>query len=357
MYGAGEPLKATERYDVALSFAGEDRDLASALAHALRRRSIEVFFDEFEKSQLWGKNLYEFLSEVYSSKARFCVMFISEAYTKKAWTKLERQSAQSRALNEDREYILPLRLDDTKVPGILSTVSYVDLRETTIEEVADLICRKLGKLGDADERVRYQGSKDYFRSLGAKIPEQPAHLKIGTIEVVLSFASGNVIEVLRNSGDQEVWLYENGVERSISVSNSLLQARRGHYVSAMEISVGQSLPELIIATMNYSTGRLVLAADIIKYVAAASVGGVAKASKTLEQSGKTSFLRAFGAALTVLVLGVVISDATQVIGILFWVAFVLALAYPHILELGIKGAEKKIQDFITEQFGAARSGL
>src|SRR5436305_14991101 len=97
------------RYDVALSFAGEERDLAASLATALRARSVSVFFDEFEKSQIWGKNLYEFLTEIYSSKAEFCIMFLSEAYARKAWPRLERQSAQARALNEGREYILALR--------------------------------------------------------------------------------------------------------------------------------------------------------------------------------------------------------------------------------------------------------
>lgn len=341
---------SNETYDVALSFAGEERDLASTLAHALDERKVRVFFDEFETSQLWGKNLYDFLSEVYS-KANFCVMFISEAYARKAWTKLERQSAQSRALSEDREYILPLRVDDAEVPGILGTISYVDLRETTIEQVADLISQKIAGLATSEERGR-PNSKDYFRSLGAKIPEEPLRLKVGNIEIAFTFDNGNIIEISRVSGDQEIWLYENGAEKSVDVSSSLLQARRGHYISAMKVAAGQPLPEVVVATMNYSTRRLVLAADVIRYLAAASIHGAAKASKTLAQAGKTSVLRALVVALTVLLLGVLVSDATGVIGVLFWVAFVLALLYPHILELGIKGTEKKIQEFITETFDA-----
>src|SRR3954454_1990381 len=46
-------------YDVALSFAGEDRPLAGKLAGLLHARHIRVFYDEYEKASLWGKDLYQ----------------------------------------------------------------------------------------------------------------------------------------------------------------------------------------------------------------------------------------------------------------------------------------------------------
>ncbi len=92
-------------FDVALSFAGEDRDFVSQLANALRRRGVKVFYDRYEKHTLWGKNLYTHLSEVYQSKARYCVMFLSQYYAMKLWTNHEREAAQARAFLEHEEYI------------------------------------------------------------------------------------------------------------------------------------------------------------------------------------------------------------------------------------------------------------
>jgi hypothetical protein len=92
---------------------------------------------------LWGKNLYEHLTEVYSKLGRYCVMFLSKHYAAKQWPTLERRAAQERAFKENREYILPLRLDDTEIPGILDTVSYQDLREKTIEKIYDILKKKL----------------------------------------------------------------------------------------------------------------------------------------------------------------------------------------------------------------------
>lgn len=136
---AGEAPK----YDVALSFAGEDRSHARAIAELLRDQGFSVFYDEYEQATLWGRNLYSHLSDVYQNRARYCLMFISENYARKLWTKRERESAQARAFRESREYILPLRLDNTTLPGIEDTVGYIDLNSTTHEEVVQLLGEKL----------------------------------------------------------------------------------------------------------------------------------------------------------------------------------------------------------------------
>jgi hypothetical protein len=136
---------STPRYDVALSFAGEDRARVRSIAHLLVAAKLSVFYDEYEQSSLWGRNLYTHLSDVYQNRAKYCLMFISAFYAGKLWTKREREAAQARAFRESSEYILPLRLDDTELPGIDPTVAYVDLRQTSDEAVVRLIMEKLGR--------------------------------------------------------------------------------------------------------------------------------------------------------------------------------------------------------------------
>ncbi len=132
-------------YDVALSFAGENRGYVEEVANSLKTRGVKVFYDVFEEANLWGKNLYEYLSEIYQNKARYTVMFISGFYNQKLWTNHERVSMQARAFQESREYILPVRFDDTEIPGILKTVGYINLKDKTPEELATLIEKKLTK--------------------------------------------------------------------------------------------------------------------------------------------------------------------------------------------------------------------
>jgi hypothetical protein len=64
--------RADVRYDVCLSFAGENRGVVHSVAKRLATEGIRVFYDEYEKANLWGKDLYAHLDEVYSSAARYC---------------------------------------------------------------------------------------------------------------------------------------------------------------------------------------------------------------------------------------------------------------------------------------------
>ncbi|PCJ85516.1 MAG: hypothetical protein COA54_10925 [Thiotrichaceae bacterium] len=131
-------------YDVCFSFAGEDREYVSSVAEVLRDQGIRVFYDEYEEVELWGKDLYVHLDDVYKNAARYCVLFISDNYSKKLWTNHERKSAQERAFKENTEYILPARFDDTPIPGLRDTVGYIDISQKSPEDFSELIIKKVG---------------------------------------------------------------------------------------------------------------------------------------------------------------------------------------------------------------------
>ena len=139
------PVKSptTEIYDVSLSFAGEDRQYVESVANVLRARGIRVFYDKFEKTSLWGKNLVDYLASIYRDRSRFVVMFISKHYVQKAWPKHERQHAQERALLASGDYILPVRFDNSEVPGLPNTVAYLNLEGVSPEDLANTIAQKL----------------------------------------------------------------------------------------------------------------------------------------------------------------------------------------------------------------------
>lgn len=131
------------KYDVAVSFAGEDRALVEEFVNILASNHVSVFYDSWEQAELWGKDLYQYLDMIYSQAARYCIIFVSQHYVKKAWTKHELRSAQARAFQQNQEYILPIRLDETELPGLPGTVAYIDVRHTRVDEVARLLLKKL----------------------------------------------------------------------------------------------------------------------------------------------------------------------------------------------------------------------
>jgi hypothetical protein len=140
--------KAKRVYDVALSFAGEDRDYVEKVAENLKTMGITVFYDRFEQVDLWGKDLAEHLGEVYGKDSRFVVLFLSKAYATKAWPNHEKQFAMGRRLSGEKERILPVRFDDTEIAGLPMTVGYLDLRALTPQKLTELIRQKV----DSDER-------------------------------------------------------------------------------------------------------------------------------------------------------------------------------------------------------------
>jgi hypothetical protein len=158
------------RYDVALSFAGEDRALVESVARYLVDCDVRVFYDEFFTHELWGKDLFQHFATIYRDKARFCLVFVSNAYRNKVWPKHELRQAQERALFSSVEYILPIIIDDVDLPGLNRTTGFIDARKTHAWTIGGLVLRKLG----AFDHLKYDRSevarlKDLKKARGKRV--------------------------------------------------------------------------------------------------------------------------------------------------------------------------------------------
>jgi len=162
-------------YEVALSFAGEQRQYVRDVARFLQARGIGVFYDEFEEVRLWGTNLSEELHDVYENRADYVVIFISHEYVEKAWTIHERRSALARSVRERSGYVLPVRYDDTPLPGLPSDVRYEDAKAHTPAALGALICEKIGV--------------SLFASKASNVPAPASTALIG--EVIFDYSSHN----------------------------------------------------------------------------------------------------------------------------------------------------------------------
>ncbi len=132
------------KYDFGLSFAKQQRDDAKYIAECLKHEKINVFYDDFEEENLWGKDLYQEFYRIYGQECRFFIPFVSKDYMERLWPKHELKQAQARAFKSDMEYILPLKYDDTEVPGINITTGYIDMREgRPLDDVVQLCLKKL----------------------------------------------------------------------------------------------------------------------------------------------------------------------------------------------------------------------
>ena len=131
-------------YDVAISFAGPQSDLAERLAKRVRDTGFEVFYDGFCPEQLWGKDLAVFFDDVFRKQARYCVILVSEEYVERDWTNHERQSAVARMIeSKGQDFILPVKIHDVELPGVQPTIGYLSLKEIDIDQLSEILIAKL----------------------------------------------------------------------------------------------------------------------------------------------------------------------------------------------------------------------
>ncbi len=136
-------LKGNFEFDVAISFAGTERQYAEKMAEKLRAAGYSVFYDDFFPENLWGADLAITFAEIYGKKARYCVVLVSNEYNNREWTIHERSHALQRMIKEKgKGYILPIKIDDVSLPCVADTIGYSSIKKG-IETISDLLIKKL----------------------------------------------------------------------------------------------------------------------------------------------------------------------------------------------------------------------
>src|SRR5690606_39046207 len=164
--------------------------------------------------------LYAHLTKIYRDESKFCLMIISEDYAKKQWTNHERKAAQARAFQENSEYILPLRLDDTEIDGILGTTGYIDFRRKSVECVIDLLAEKViqynNKHGIAYEIVKAE--TDFQRAIDFK-GNRPFHDSDMNTECPACSTQQRLSEAtLSLDSDDTIYTCKNGCQPLVVIS-------------------------------------------------------------------------------------------------------------------------------------------
>lgn len=180
-------------YDVALSFAGEDREFVENCAEILRSLNINVFYDNYEKEVLLGKNLYSYLADVYKNRARFAIVFVSESYKKKRWTNHELEYITARKFTQDEEYLLPVKLDETELDEIPLTTGY--LPGNSPIKVAITIAKKINS--KLDIQLMISELKDYLPDYEIDIIGSEVSFKCEQEDFYAEYPIGFMMELYR----------------------------------------------------------------------------------------------------------------------------------------------------------------
>jgi len=283
-------------YDVCLSFAGEQRRTVEHVAAQLRGRGIRVYYDAYEQIQTWGVNLFAHLDHVYRESARYCIVFVSADYAAKAWPRHELQSAQERALHEPNEYLLPVRFDDTRLPGLHSTIGYVDFHETGVDRLVDLIAEKVGR-----DRASVRPAVAPLRLID---PRQSRVVLLGT-SVYTSPVLANVPQTAQN-------LYQLGqvFDEDLPAGHCIRIDERtardpGGVVRALRQASADARDTLLV----YCAGRALYGPDAQLHLGVADTGGPRPWERALPVSALRDLLTSSRAANRILVVDCLVDGA------------------------------------------------
>jgi len=131
-------------FDIAISFAGENRELARLIAGQLESLDCSVFFDERYEANYLGAALHKHFEEVFRNRSRLVVCLLDKHHLEKIWPTFEREAFTPRIAEEA---VVPIFLDDTAFPGIPNDIAGIKFQrrddESLENQVADEISFKL----------------------------------------------------------------------------------------------------------------------------------------------------------------------------------------------------------------------
>ena len=133
------------RYDLALSFAGTERNLAEAIFKDLEARELEIFYDKNEQHRILAQDVEDYLRPIYQSDAQYVVVLLSKEYPKRIWTKFESEQFKQRF---KKGGVIPIWFSDAP-PGVFDESARVggltfDVGGDQASQVAS-ICETLSK--------------------------------------------------------------------------------------------------------------------------------------------------------------------------------------------------------------------
>jgi hypothetical protein len=100
------------KYEVALSFADEDIEVAERISTELKNQNIPHFFYPDYEEMLFAGNLLEELLKIYGEESKYVLQLISENYARRKWADIERDIVQMK-----RVPVMLLMLDESQKNG------------------------------------------------------------------------------------------------------------------------------------------------------------------------------------------------------------------------------------------------
>jgi hypothetical protein len=133
------------RFKIALSYPGERRDFVKQVADRLADQvgRDRVLYDRYYEAEFARPGLATYLQHLYHDESELIAVFLCTDYERKEWCGLEWRAVLDLIKQRQAATVMPLRFDDTEIPGLFSIDGYVWIGGRTPQEIADLILQRM----------------------------------------------------------------------------------------------------------------------------------------------------------------------------------------------------------------------
>lgn len=141
-----DSMSTQKRFKIALSFPGEHRIFVEQVAARLADQigHDRVLYDRYYEAEFARPDLDTYLQRLYHDESELIAVFLCADYERKEWCGLEWRAIRDLIKKRQASTVMPLRFDNTEIPGLFSTDGYVWIDSRSPQEIADLILQRIG---------------------------------------------------------------------------------------------------------------------------------------------------------------------------------------------------------------------
>lgn len=121
---------------VFISYSHQDRDFVDSLAHQLVAHKVSLWLDRWEMHV--GDSIINRIQEAITSASALLIV-LSKNSVDSQWVNKELNAGYIRELEENRVFVLPVKIDDCELPIFLRDKYYADMRKNPDDAFTDIL--------------------------------------------------------------------------------------------------------------------------------------------------------------------------------------------------------------------------
>ena len=202
-----------EKFDIAFSYASEQNQIVETFKTVLENMGLSVFVDTDHPELFVFQHVPDVLKEIYDDNDTAMLIFLSEDYIRKDFTKYEGHIAFDRLLKEKRLSIV--KLDDAVLPWLPSSLHFFDMRKNSVNFICQALYTAIRGECIPDINNCFQSLKDYLiincRNIKVTMDSETCMIFCTTPKERIN------IKLTCNTEQQEILIYYNAphIEESI----------------------------------------------------------------------------------------------------------------------------------------------